>query len=95
MLRVAAEEAELGGAGSETMLVIAASDVAIAYAMFAVRDRAVASHAEFLIDRRGRLRARWLGGPASADDRDSEIFAAARKLDIERPPPSPSPEHAH
>jgi hypothetical protein len=78
------------------MLAIAASDVAIAYATFAARDRAVAGHAEFLIDRRGRLRARWLGVPASADDRDSEIFAAAQKLDSERPPPPPpSPEHAH
>ena len=81
--------------GGDSMLAIAAPDVAIAYAMFAARDRAVASHAEFLIDRRGRLRARWLGVPASADDRDSEIFAAAQKLDSERPPPSPSPEHAH
>jgi hypothetical protein len=63
--------------------------------MFAARNRTIASHAEFLIDRRGRLRARWLGVPASAGDRDSEIVAAAQLLDSERPPPSPSTEHAH
>jgi putative copper export protein/mono/diheme cytochrome c family protein/peroxiredoxin len=91
-----AQRARAQTPGGETMLAIAASDVAIAYATFAARDRAVAGHAEFLIDRRGRLRARWLGVPASADDRDSEIFAAAQKLDSERPPPPPpSPEHAH
>jgi hypothetical protein len=67
----------------------------MAYAMFAARDRAVAGHAEFLIDRQGLLRARWLGVPASADDRNSEILAAAQKLDSERPSPPPGPEHAH
>jgi mono/diheme cytochrome c family protein len=80
--------------GGESMLGIAAPDVAIAYAMFATRDR-VASHAEFLIDRRGYLRVRWLGVPASGDDRDTEILSAAQKLDSERPPPPRSPEHAH
>jgi putative copper resistance protein D len=79
----------------DSMRAIAASDVARAYAMFASRDRTVAGHVEFLIDRRGRLRARWPGVPDSADDRDSEIFAAAQKLDSERPAPPPSPEHAH
>lgn len=73
---------------------IAAPDAAAVYMMFAARDRAAAGHAEFLIDRLGRLRARWLGLPAHGDDRDREIFAAARKLDSGGPPPPPS-EHMH
>jgi putative copper export protein/mono/diheme cytochrome c family protein len=97
-ISASATKAQTGGApvpGGDAVLATAAPDVAMAYAMFAARDRAVATHAEFLIDRRGRLRARWLGVPARIDDRDSEIFAAARKLDSERPSPPPSHEHAH
>jgi hypothetical protein len=90
-----AQAAKAQTPGGETMLVIAAPDVAIAYAMFATRDRAVASHAEFLIDRRGYLHARWLGLPASGDDRNMEILSAAQKLDSERPAPPRSTEHAH
>jgi hypothetical protein len=62
--------------------------------MFAARNRAAARHAEFLIDRRGRLRARWLGVPVPSDDRDREIFAAAHELGAGALPPPPS-EHAH
>jgi putative copper resistance protein D len=80
--------------GADAIRAIAAPDVALVYAMFAARDRAAADHAEFLIDRRGRLRARWLGLPAPGDDRDREIFAAAQKLGSAGPPPPP-PEHAH
>jgi putative copper export protein/mono/diheme cytochrome c family protein/peroxiredoxin len=97
-ISASATDAQTAGAqppGGDSVLAIAASDVAMAYAMFAARDRAVAGHAEFLIDRQGLLRARWLGVPASADDRNSEILAAAQKLDSERPSPPPGPEHAH
>ncbi|HEV7412027.1 MAG TPA: copper homeostasis membrane protein CopD [Casimicrobiaceae bacterium] len=97
-ISASATDAQTAGAqtpGGESVLAITASDVAMVYAMFAARDRAVASHAEFLIDRRGRLRARWLGVPAPGADRNREIFAAAQKLDSERPSPPPSPEHAH
>jgi putative copper resistance protein D len=91
----AAQTAGAQTPGDDSVSAIAASDVATSYAMFAAHDHAVAGHAEFLIDRRGRLRARWLGVPATADDRDSEIFAASLKVDSERPPPPSSPEHAH
>jgi hypothetical protein len=67
---------------------------ATTYATFAARDRAVAGHAEFLIDRRGRLRARWPGVPAPDDDRDREIFAAVHELGGGGLPPPPT-EHAH
>ena len=80
--------------GGDAIRAIAAPDVAVVYAMFAAGDRAAASHAEFLIDRRGRLRARWIGLPAPGDDRDREIFAAAQKLGGGGLPPPPS-EHAH
>jgi putative copper export protein/mono/diheme cytochrome c family protein/peroxiredoxin len=100
VLAIAASATDAQTAGAQTpdgesVLAIAAPDVAMAYAMFAARDRAVAGHAEFLIDRRGRLRARWLGVPAPGDDRNGEILAAARKLDGEPLSPAPSPEHAH
>ncbi len=80
--------------GGDAIQAIAAPDVAVVYAMFAARNRAAAGHAEFLIDRRGRLRARWLGVPAPGDDRDREIFAAAQKLGGAGLLPPPS-GHAH
>jgi len=89
-----AQIAEASIPGGDAIRAIAAPDVAVVYALFAARDRA-AGHAEFLIDRRGRLRARWLGVPPPGDDRDRDIFAAAQKLgSAESAPPSP-PEHAH
>jgi len=90
-----AQIAEASIPGGDAIRAIAAPDVAVVYALFAARDRAAAGHAEFLIDRRGRLRARWLGVPPPGDDRDRDIFAAAQKLgSAESAPPSP-PEHAH
>ena len=80
--------------GGDAIRAIAAPDVAAVYAMFAAGDRAAASHVEFLIDRRGRLRERWLGLPAPGDDRDRDIFAAAQKPGSGGVPPPPS-EHAH
>lgn len=95
-----AAEAHAAGAetsGSESMLAIVAPDVATAYEMFAARDGAVAvsRHAEFLIDRRGRLRARWIGVPKPGDDRNLEILDTASKVDRE-PLGAPLPrEHSH
>jgi putative copper export protein/mono/diheme cytochrome c family protein len=97
-LAASAGDAQMADAqipGGDAVRAIAAPDVAIVYAMFAARDRAVAGHAEFLIDRRGRLRARWLGVPATGDERDREIFAAAQRLGSEGSPPPPPSEHAH
>jgi len=80
--------------GGDAIVAIVAPDVAVVYAMFAAGDLAAAGHAEFLIDRSGRLRARWIGLPAPGDDRDREVFAAAQKLGGGGLPPPPS-EHAH
>ena len=89
-----AQIAEASIPGGDAIRAIAAPDVAVVYALFAARDRAAAGHAEFLIDRSGRLRARWIGLPAPGDDRDREVFAAAQKLGGGGLPPTPS-EHAH
>jgi hypothetical protein len=89
-----AQIAEWQISGGDAIRAIVAPDVAVVYAMFAARDRVAARHAEFLIDRRGRLRAYWLGVPASGDDRDREIFAVAQKLGGGGLPAQPS-EHAH
>jgi mono/diheme cytochrome c family protein len=80
--------------GGDAIVAIVAPDVAVVYAMFAARNRATARHAEFLIDRRGRLRARWLGVPAPGDNRDRALFAAAHELGGGGLLPPPS-EHAH
>jgi hypothetical protein len=80
--------------GGDAIVAIVAPDVAVVYAMFAARNRAAARHAEFLIDRHGRLRARWPGVPAPGDDRDREIFAVAHELGGGGLSPPPT-EHAH
>jgi putative copper resistance protein D len=81
-----------------SIFAIARPDVAIAYAMFARRsiesgDDAPA-HVEFLIDRQGYLRARWIGVPAAATNRTAEILSQIKELHDERPRPPPA-GHAH
>ena len=93
-------DAEAAGAqtpGGESMLAIAAPDVAKAYAEFAAPDRAVGAnlrHTEFLI-RDGRLRARWIGVPAADVERNQDIWKMAEKVDREPPRAPPSHQHAH
>jgi putative copper resistance protein D len=81
----------------ESILAIAGPDVAITYAMFAGDHGAsgAPSHAEFLIDGRGRLRARWLGVPDPDIDRNREVLAAAAMLDREPARASSPHEHMH
>jgi putative copper export protein/mono/diheme cytochrome c family protein/peroxiredoxin len=95
-----AAEAHAAGAetsGSESILAIVAADVAVAYAMFAARDGAVAAsrHAEFLIDRGGRLRAHWIGVPEPGNDRNLEILDTAAKVDRESFDAPLPREHSH
>jgi putative copper export protein/mono/diheme cytochrome c family protein len=81
--------------GGESVVAVAGRDVAAAYAMFAGPGAASPEHAEFLIDRRGRFRARWVGVPGRCMDRDVEIVEAASMADRESPRPTPSHGHAH
>ncbi|HEV8256106.1 MAG TPA: copper homeostasis membrane protein CopD [Casimicrobiaceae bacterium] len=83
----------------KSIFAITRPDVALAYAMFARRsiesgDDAPA-HVEFLIDRQGYLRARWIGVPAAATDRTAEILSQIKQLDDERARVPPPAGHAH
>ncbi len=81
--------------GGESMIAIFSPGIAAAYTLFAAGHGAVdpSPHAEFLIDRDGRMRAQWRGVPARADIRNGEIFAEAAKREGESPPPQHSHEH--
>jgi putative copper export protein/mono/diheme cytochrome c family protein/peroxiredoxin len=84
----------------QSMFVMTSPDVAAAYAMFARRKDAAPgdaapAHMEFLIDRQGYLRARWIGVPDAATDRTTWMLAQIEVLKHE-PPHAPSSQgHAH
>ena len=85
--------------GDEPMFAIARPDVATAYAMFARRTMdsqdAAPTHVEFLIDRQGYLRARWIGIPDAANDRMAEMLGQVELLNQERARASAVDGHAH
>jgi putative copper export protein/mono/diheme cytochrome c family protein/peroxiredoxin len=86
----------------QSMFVMTSPDVAAAYTMFArQKDTApgivAPAHMEFVIDRQGYLRARWIGIPDAATDRMTWMLAQIEVLKHE-PPRAPSSEgraHAH
>jgi putative copper resistance protein D len=83
----------------KSIFAITRPDVAKAYAMF-VRPGIESAddtpaHVEFLIDRQGSLRARWIGVPATATDRTGEILSQIKQLDDERARAPPPAGHAH
>ena len=83
----------------KSIFAITRPDVAKAYGLFArtgieAGDDAPA-HVEFLIDRQGYLRARWIGVPAAATDRTGEILSQIKQLDDERARAPPPAGHAH
>jgi putative copper export protein/mono/diheme cytochrome c family protein len=87
------------GGDVESIVAIAPADAIAAYAMFARRDVDVADagavQVDYLIDRQGYIRARWIGVPDSLPNRAAEIFDQAELLRRERQrAPSPS-GHAH
>jgi putative copper resistance protein D len=88
------------GAGTSSMFAVVGPDVAVTYAMFATSDesnarRAAPAHVEFLIDRQGYLRARWLSLPDDQAEQTREILAQAALLN-EEPPRERAPEgHLH
>jgi len=83
--------------GIEAIVASATADVGQAYRLFArpagVGDRATPAHLEYLIDRQGQLRVRWIGVPASASERAA---ATLREIDaLFREPPRPVPQWGH
>ena len=81
-------------------LAIVDSDTMQTYAMFACQAAipcasSTPPHAEWLVDRGGYLRARWLGVPDTGVDRTAEIMAGARQLQREPSRPPAQQEHGH
>jgi putative copper resistance protein D len=84
----------------QSMFVMTGPDVAAGYAMFARRKDTAPSdaspaHMEFLIDRQGYLRARWIGVPDAATDRMTWMLAQIELLKHEPPHALSSERHAH
>jgi putative copper export protein/mono/diheme cytochrome c family protein len=83
----------------ESIFATTGPSVETVYAMFArqSRDRGDngSEHAEFLIDARGYLRARWIGVPAATIDRTAEILSQIKLLNDERLRAYTSEDHAH
>ncbi len=78
--------------GGETILALANRSVADAYPMFAREtdgaNDAAHTHLEFLIDRHGYLRARWIGVPDAAADRTAAVLDQVDLL-VREPPRAP------
>jgi len=76
----------------ESIFAIASPNVAHAYAMFtrqADGSNAVAyTHMEFLVDRHGYLRVRWIGVPDAGDDRTTATLSQIKLL-VDEPPRAP------
>jgi len=83
----------------KSILAITRPDVAMAYAMFARTGNEsgdeASAHVEFLIDRQGYLRARWIGIRDAAKTQAAEMFAQIESLNRERPGAPPAEGHGH
>ena len=81
------------------ILAIVNANVATAYTLFArqavASSSATSAHTEFLIDRQGYLRARWIGVPDTAADRMAETHSQIELLNRERPHAPVSERHGH
>ena len=75
------------------------ANVATAYTLFTRQavdsSSATSAHVEFLIDRQGYLRARWIGVPDAAADRIAKMPSQIELLNRERPHAPLSERHAH
>src|SRR5262249_15185717 len=92
-----ATDALSGAMGAEEILAAATADVGNAYRLFAqpagVTGVVSSAHLEYLIDRQGQLRVRWIGVPASASERGA---ATLREIAVLfREPPRPVPQWGH
>ncbi len=93
----------LPGAGGvdrgEAIMASAGDEVAAAYAMFAQpgTDEGVnpPTHVEYLIDRRGYLRVRWIGVPSAPAERTATLLGQVDVLFHEPPPAPPQWGHRH
>ncbi len=104
-LRVVALPLDVGArglAGGQDALPDAATaqpDVAEAYALFARRvgdaSDAAGSQVDYLIDRQGFIRARWIGIPDSPHDRVNAVIAQAALLSHEHPRAAAPMAHMH
>jgi putative copper export protein/mono/diheme cytochrome c family protein len=83
----------------ESIFAVASPNVADAYAMFTRRDdgsnETAYVHVEFLVDRHGYLRVRWLGVPDPATDRTAATFSLVNLLVHEPPRPPVQWGHRH
>jgi hypothetical protein len=90
--------ADLGDDGDLIVPTVPA-DVITAYTMFARRDVDAANarpvQVDYLIDRQGYIRARWIGVPDSPPARVAETFDQAELLFRERQRPPLSTGHTH
>ena len=80
------------------MVAIAGQNVGTTYAMYARQGGEAgtgAAHAEFLIDRQGYIRARWIGVPSAAANRTSELLSRIKVLESEPARTPPAEGHAH
>ena len=86
-------------AGLDAITAAAGANVARVYAMFArsdaAADAAAHAHAEFLIDRQGYIRARWIDVPSAGSRRSAETLHEIERLDAEPPLAAPEDEHVH
>jgi copper resistance protein D len=95
----ASDSREAVGANDRSIFAVAEPEVARIYALFAriAGDLGVAAptHAEFLIDRQGYLRARWIGVLDGENERSADIRAQVEILSHERPHRPARERHAH
>jgi putative copper export protein/mono/diheme cytochrome c family protein len=80
------------------IMAIAGANVGTTYAMYARRAGEAGTglaHAEFLIDRQGYMRARWIGVASAATDGTSELLSRIEALASEPPRAPPAEGHAH
>jgi len=92
-------DAELGSNGG-SIVAITQPDTIKAYMMFARQDIDAANaaapvHVDYLIDRQGYVRARWIGIPDSPPSRVADIFDQSDVLRRERQRPPPPLGHTH
>jgi len=94
-----ASAADLESGAADSMLATAAPNVARVYALLARRDSDPGApgftHAEYLVDRGGDLRARWIGAGTAAPERSAQLLAQIARLARETPRARARPVHRH
>lgn len=94
-----AADLESGAAGGDSILATAAPDVAGVYSLLARRDSTAGApgftHAEYLVDRGGDLRARWIGASTAAPEQTAQLLTQIERLAHETPRARARPAHRH